>query len=99
MNSADIVIATNDGTGGCSVGDYWSTTFAKPTLDAEIGGTDDLTDTSCILENGYMNATFTRSYTTDDGFDRQLDRDASTATFIYAYHPSSDGLEYHGVSM
>ena len=78
--------------------DYWSDTFAKPRLDIELGGTNDLKDTSCIIQDGFLNATFTRSYLPEDHYDRSLALDSSVATIIYAFHPSSEGLAYHGAT-
>lgn len=98
MHSADLIIAVSDGDGGCQLGDYWSETFAKPKLDTELGGNDDLRDKSCILEDGYLNATFTRAFAQGDDYDRSFDIDSSVATVIYAFHPTSDGLTYHGAT-
>ncbi|GMH46195.1 hypothetical protein BSKO_14163 [Bryopsis sp. KO-2023] len=96
MHAADIMIAAADGNGGCTVGDYWSETFAKPSLDEDMGGTDDLAEKSCSIEDGYIKASFERPLTTEDDNDREIP--SSNIPLIYAYHASSDGIGYHGVS-
>lgn len=98
MHSADVIVAANDGQGGCRVDDYWSETFAKPAKDVDIGGVDNLRNKTCSIENGYIKAGFVRSFIQEDEYDRSFLSNASTATIIYAFHTSSDGLTYHGAT-
>lgn len=94
MMDADVFIAKEDGSGGCSVGDYWSTTFAAPLLDSENGATDDLTDVECLVEGDHIKANFRRKLKTGDSKDREIE--AEKIPIIYAFSTSSGGLQYHG---
>jgi len=94
MMDADVFIAKEDGSGGCSVSDYWSTTFAAPLLDSENGATDDLTDVECLVEGDQIKANFRRKLKTGDSKDREIE--AEKIPIIYAFSSSSGGLQYHG---
>eukprot|EP00803_Ostreobium_quekettii_P004321 evm.model.scf_501.2 EVM.evm.TU.scf_501.2 scf_501:9997-17031(+) len=93
MHQADIILAVADG-GSCEVGDYWSETFAQPSLDGDVGGEDSLTATACEIAGGHMKATFTRSLLGTDDSDRDIPSQGFSV--IYAFHEAAGGLQYHG---
>lgn len=94
MQSADIIAMAPDDQGGCDVKDYWAITFMDPGLDTSDGGSDDIQDKTCEIVDGYMKSSFKRLISTGDPKDRDLP--ASPVPFIYAHHPDSNGLIYHG---
>ena len=94
MMDADVFAAVADGSGGCTVGDYWSTGFVAPTEDSANGGTDDLMDVICTVEGETMKAQFKRKLQTGDSSDRDID--PATIPIIYAFSSTTGGLQYHG---
>ena len=69
MTGADIVVAQTNAAGECEVADYWSESFAEPTKDVDLGGTDDLEDISCSKENGKTHVSFSKPITSADAND------------------------------
>lgn len=92
MMDADILAAVADGS-SCNVGDYWSVTFANPSEDSSLGGTDDLIDKICVINGDYLEASFSRSLKTEDPNDNEIIPD--NLEFIYAF-ATAGGLVYHG---
>lgn len=94
MIDADVFAVVADGSGGCTVGDYWSTNFVAPIEDTANGGSDDLMDAQCTIEGDTITASFKRSLTTGDSSDRDID--PANIPVIYAFSTAAGGLAYHG---
>lgn len=94
MIDADIFAAVEDGNGGCSVEDYWSTGFVAPVEDASSGGSNDLANIECSIDGDTLTASFKRALSTGDSMDREID--PVNIPIIYAFSTNAGGLQYHG---
>ena len=94
MVDADVIAVVADGSGGCSVGDYWSTGFVAPVEDTANGGSDDLGDAECTIDGDVITASFKRNLMSSDTSDREID--PANIPLIYAFSATAGGLQYHG---
>jgi hypothetical protein len=82
-----IVLKGASETGSASVGDYYCSSYQGPSLDTELGGSDDLTVEEITHSNGILRAVISRPLDTGDENDFVLDPIVPT-DFCYALHPT-----------
>eukprot|EP00005_Dracoamoeba_jomungandri_P001442 CAMPEP_0174255292 /NCGR_PEP_ID=MMETSP0439-20130205/4639_1 /TAXON_ID=0 /ORGANISM="Stereomyxa ramosa, Strain Chinc5" /LENGTH=950 /DNA_ID=CAMNT_0015337415 /DNA_START=280 /DNA_END=3132 /DNA_ORIENTATION=+ len=66
-----------------------------PALDEDLGGTNDFFDTSASLVDGILTCRWSRNVETGDEYDHDI-RDGDADNIIFAFHPDSYELAYHG---
>ncbi|GMH33879.1 hypothetical protein BSKO_01713 [Bryopsis sp. KO-2023] len=96
MIDADIIIGSVDGDQKGEVVDTWSTAFIQPSPDVDEGGSNDVTLQAFEEKDGFTKIHFSRPLEATDDKDRAINLDAETK-FIFAWHETSDALEYHGI--
>lgn len=97
MVKADIIIAQFSD-GAATVNDYWAESFSRPSLDTALGGTNDVELISGSHVGGMTTVEFRRKIVTGDAFDREISQTDETPV-IYAWHSTSNDLEYHTLSI
>lgn len=93
MVEADIAVGKVE-SGVVSVDDYWAFSFAQPALDTSLGDTKDIELISGSEENEVTTITFRRKLTASDDHDRAISKTSPTP-IIFAWHSTSDELQYH----
>ncbi len=95
MKGADIVICrvVNN---QVDISDRYAEDVGIPTLDTDIGGTNDLYDKWGYEDaaRGFTVCGFSRNITVTDSRDHSLPNE--DIKIIFAYHPTDDTLLYHG---
>lgn len=75
--------------------DSWSTTFAQPNADVDMGGSNDATLHTFEESNGFTELHFSRPLEAIDDLDRPVTI-GEEVKIIFAWHDTSDALTYHG---
>lgn len=75
--------------------DSWSTTFAQPSMDADMGGSNDAVLHKFEEANGFTELHFSRPLEATDDWDYPIS-EGEEVKIIFAWHDTSDALTYHG---
>lgn len=78
LNRADLMKVSTDGTGSCSIRDYWADTPTEVLLDSAFGGTDNSLFSFCYVSGGRLDFELRRPIQTQDTFDKEIKKDAFT---------------------
>eukprot|EP01121_Diplochlamys_sp_Union-15-3_P013982 TRINITY_DN4418_c0_g3_i2.p1 TRINITY_DN4418_c0_g3~~TRINITY_DN4418_c0_g3_i2.p1 ORF type:complete len:409 (+),score=36.95 TRINITY_DN4418_c0_g3_i2:52-1227(+) len=93
MKGADIVLCRFvNGVAECR--DSYALDVGIPTLDTDLGGTNDVFDVKGRIEGDFVIFSFQRRLTTSDSWDKIIH--PGDIRIIYAYHPYTNQLVYHG---
>lgn len=75
--------------------DSWSTNFIPPGADVDGGGSNDAKLHTFEEADGFTQVHFSRPVAATDSQDRPINIGSET-NMIFAWHPTSDTLAYHG---
>mgnify|MGYP000846909988 FL=1 len=92
MTNADI-IAFETNNNEITVTDRWSKEHGKPSLDTELGGTNDVTRLGYELSGGVSKVKFSRKMNTGDKYDKVIVNGEND--MIFSYSTTSKVLDYH----
>eukprot|EP01097_Dermamoeba_algensis_P005564 TRINITY_DN3535_c0_g1_i1.p1 TRINITY_DN3535_c0_g1~~TRINITY_DN3535_c0_g1_i1.p1 ORF type:complete len:537 (-),score=96.12 TRINITY_DN3535_c0_g1_i1:120-1730(-) len=94
MKNADIILCRIFDDGTVEVRDSYALDVGVPTLDVELGGTDDITKKSGETINGMTTVKFSRPVNSGDKWDKPIRNEAQKV--IFAFNALTKDLLYHG---